>query len=266
MTTPTHQPFIASYPRDFEWLNYLLRSLRRFATGFLPPVVAVPPEFVRAARETFPDVTVVAQDAAPAKASKWRHFLCAQVAMLECDKHCPEADFVWLFGSDCFVYSPLTPDMGFSDGRPVMPSNSYAFLRSTGYTAPEHWRPGTKSALRFPLVTREYMRRLPLVYPRELYPAVRRHVEFAHRTPFREYVYSTTASRNFSESNVLGAYAAEYMQGAFHWLDLDGPGYDSDVKLPAIQFWSHGGLDMPCDKHHKYAGRTPRSVMDELLK
>jgi len=260
------QIFVASYARDFVWLEYLLRSVDRYAVDFLPPVVAVPESDESAAQSlaarVCPRAHVRTQPECPPRASKWRRFLSAQVAMMESDVLCPEADFVWLFGSDCFVHGMLTPSMGLgSSGRAVMPYSPYAALP----IGPQCWRASTEHLIQVPSVEFEFMRRLPLVYPTELYRRMRAHVETAFGAPFREVVYDTERrGLKASESNVLGAYAWYFWRDAFEWVDVSRVP-ERDAVFPAIQFWSHGGPDLPCDQYHRYFGQTPRQFMDRFL-
>ena len=263
-----HQPFIASYQPDFVWLEYLLRSLRLRARGFADPVICVPESDREEAVRRFPGTTVAVQDSVPEGATKWRRFLAAQVAMMECDVHCPTADFVWLFGSDCFVTDSLYPEMGMRNGRPVMPSNTYAHLGPGS----DWWRDGTEKALGVRPIEREFMRQLPLVYPRHLYQAVRAHVVRTHGSPFREYVYGTAREGNkFSESNVLGAFAWTFRREAYEWVDFDAPGASEAYAYPVRQFWSHGGIDGPGSdypsyfRRAEYVGTTARKYMEASL-
>lgn len=263
---PKHQIFVASYARDFVWLEYLLRSIERYVVDFLPPVVVVPESDVAAAEAVSARcrsrALVRTQVGAPADASKWRRFLSAQVAMLESDLHCPDAEFIWLFGSDCFVHGMLTPSMGLGpSGRAVMPYSPYAALP----IGPQCWRASTEHLIQVPSVEFEFMRRLPLVYPAELYRRTRAHVAAAFGAPFRDVVFDTERrGLKASESNVLGAYAWHFFRDAFEWVDVSVHP-ERDVTFPAIQFWSHGGLDLPCDQWHRYHGQTPRQFMDRFL-
>src|SRR5574342_144140 len=95
-----HQVLIASYNRDFVWLQYNLRSLRKFQAGFLPPVVCVDGgDFAAAQRlvsQDFPGARVMRKDGR----GPGTGFLRAQIAMMCGDLLCPQADYVYLLGSD----------------------------------------------------------------------------------------------------------------------------------------------------------------------
>lgn len=266
----THQPLIASYARDFDWLFHFLTSFRIHATGFLPPVIVVPgadvPRARRIVSQSLPEAEVRATDVPEShRNTVWAPFMRAQLAMLSGDLHCPKADYVWLWGSDCFIVGPLSPESQFEGGKPVMGYSSYAHL-AIGHPSCLVWRAGTTKALGFE-PENEFMRRLPLIYPRDLYPEVRAHVAKSPRLDlFEDYVYRAGPEKNFSESNVLGAYAWARRPGDYHWFLVDGFEYGKfSTRYPTqtVQFWSHGGLDRPCARDHQFAGRSARSVMDE---
>lgn len=254
----THQVLIASYERDFIWLRHCLRSLKRFSVGFLPPVISTSTADRDGARrildEVFPEATVVVRDFEQGN-------LRAQMSMMEGDIHCPKADFTFLVGSDCVFWAEFRPDQYFLDGKPLMLYTSYSAVGSVP------WRGGTEDALRFP-VQHEFMRRLPLVYPRELFPLCRRHIEAVHHRPFQDYVRTRIGSGGFSESNIMGAFAFKYLPHLYTWM-LTDHGYPPQPH-PLCQMWSHGGLDRPMEccvvtDHGNTVGKTPRQVITECL-
>lgn len=281
MSGPTHQVLIASYKKDFVWLMYNLRSLRRYMKGFLPPVISVSQEDAAEAREIadreFPGTKVWVVNGRPGLGN-----LRAQISMMRGDLLCEEADYIWLVGSDCVVSGEFSPEPFFRGDQPVMLMNSYNHL-STVHAGTLPWREGVQAALGF-RPDYEYMRRLPLMYPRGLFHATRTYMEWLHKMPFDDYVYGVGAhaqtsnrsdAANFSESNILGAYAHRFLPGAFRWVDLDGSAdhYGATMRgfpNPMIQFWSHGGLDTVADIDFKYGdgqttlGKTPRQVLRDL--
>lgn len=267
----THQILIASYTKDFPWLEPNLRSLRKHCEGFLPPVVCVDGSDLFAARRVvksaYPEAYVVVKDG-----RRGQGFMRAQLAMMSCDILCPQADYVYLVGSDCLAWTTLKPDYYFHRGKPAMLYNSRKYFEDAGATAPIQWMNSTSEIVGFP-VQGEYMRRLPIVYPKELFAPMRAHVEKHHCVAFEDYIYARNKAGGLvSESNILGAFAWEHMRDLYTWVHADGtPEYweyrsgHPDI----IQFWSHGGLDRPAETCVNYsggntAGKTPRQVMREL--
>ena len=254
----THQILIASYATDFLWLRHCLRSLEKFSTGFLRPVVAVPSEDYAEADK------LCKQASSRAIVKNWDGpgFGRAQDAMMSGDILCPEADYFWLLGSDCLATRPFSPAAYCNAaGLPLMLYNTWEHCARH---APEtlFWRSGVEKALGGKSHG-EYMRRLPLAYPGASLEPMRQHVSGLHGVRFTPYVYhAVNIEKNFSESNVMGEWAFRHHPGAYQWECLDGRSLQIPLNdLPLRQFWSHGGLDRP----HDGGTITPREVILQTL-
>lgn len=249
----THQFLIASYRKDFEWLRVNLRSLVKFADGFVAPAVVIPSEDVEAARHALVgcvyDLHVLDGPG----------FGRAQVAMMSGDIYCPTADYIYLTGSDCMAIRPFNPNEYWLQDKPLMLYNTWGHLNKCGAPC-MFWRVGVEKALGG-ASHGEFMRRLPICYPRDLYPGVRAAIEKRHRVSFFDYVTkAVNHERNFSESDVMGEWAWRNMKARYSWHCLDKEPYEGATAM--TQFWSHGGMDHPSDRH---GGRRPREVIHELL-
>jgi hypothetical protein len=199
----------------------------------------------------------------------------AQIAMMRADELCPLADAIFLLGSDTIAAGPFTPEPFFSaDGKPLMLYTTYEDLNCPGHSNAMPWRGGVQRVLGFKPHA-EFMRRLPLVYPRGLFGAMRGFIANRHRMEFDDYIYTADAKYGHtSESNCLGAYAWEHHREMFHWVNTTEAGVeDGNVKgcpSPIRQFWSHGGLDRVTEANFRFngkssVGRTPRQIIDEIL-
>lgn len=254
-----HQILIASYAPDFPWLYHNLRSLAKFSTGFLPPIIAVPGEDEAGAWE----LVDRAGSTALVKRFDGVGVGRAQHAMMSGDLLCPRADYYWLLGSDCLAVAPFTPEDFMEGGKPLMIYNTWEhmleFVPESGF-----WRRGVSNALGWQ-PHGEFMRRLPLAYPTAMLPALREHIQRRHHEPFGEYVTRmVNYSRNFSESNVMGEWAFTKGPEHYTWWSADEGGpthHASFVKSPIVQFWSHGSFDRPHDSLQK----TPRQIITESL-
>ena len=274
----THQVLIASYSKDFVWLGPCLASLKKFSVGFLPPVISVSPDDAEGVKEVvnrnFPEATFVIHCD---ERGKTKGNLRAQLSMMSGDRLCPQADYIWLVGSDCIVSSEFKPEPFFSGDKPVMLMNSYGhLLKFVPAACILPWQLGVEKALGFS-PNYEYMRRLPLMYPKRLFGFAREAVCARHACEFTDYVYDVHSktdngersdSSNFSESNLLGAYAHKFEPEMFEWRCLDDA-YNT-IPNPMIQFWSHGGLDFACDCRFDYPGghtfgKTPREIITDIL-
>lgn len=268
----THQILIASYQKDFIFLNQCLRSIARFSRGFLPPVVVVEDH----EREEAQRLCTLACPGAEVRVFNKSHglgFHRAQIVMCRADEFCPDADYIYLVGSDCLFFQPFEPATYFVGNLPIMLHTSYAHLNSSGASNANHWQKGVKRALGF-LPRDEFMRRLPVVYTRHNFPALRNYIELLHCVPFNDFVYSDRlqAHNNFSESNALGALAYAHHREWYHWVLTDNPGWAGNIPFsPLAQFWSHGGMDRPGECCVEYApgknaaGRSPRAVITDVL-
>lgn len=270
----SHQILVATFHKDQEWARYLLRSLRIFSVGWLPPVLSVSTEdfklFRRIADEEFPETIVTIKDA-PKGMGNAR----AQISYMQADLLCPQADVVQILGSDCFAHDIITPDHYMAeDGKPVMFYNSYAVLNPKE-TTPLPWQAATSKILQID-IRHEFMRRLPWAIPRALLPPMRAYIEQRHKMTFEKFIYLFVArgNRGLSESNIMGGFAYHLMREVYHWVDLDV--LENRVvqqyrwHSPIFQWWSHGGLDRPAEHASDYiggntAGKTPRKVMDEVI-
>lgn len=254
---PIHQPFICSYAKDFTWLEQLLWSLERFGKKLAPPCVCVASEDYEGAHRVIvsagSNARVVVKDGPAGKG-----MMRAMVAMMSADVMCPTADFIWLFGSDCFVTEGIEPEDFFQSGKPIMCYTPYR--KFTGmYPGGLKWKAGTERILGLD-APHECMRRLPGVYPARALENVRTHISNEHNSSFEEFCYGYPHD-DFSEANLIGAWALHAAPDYFSWQQTEFN--------PTLQFWSHGGMDRPCDGDVMYCGgnartKTPRDIIAEI--
>jgi hypothetical protein len=263
MNTFAHQFLIASYQKDFVWLRHCLRSLAKFSTGFLPPVVAVTTEDLPRLHELVAKIAIEFPGVKVAHPTVFDGpgFGRAQLAMMSGDVLCPDADYVWLLGSDCLAIRRFGPEAYCdADGLPYMLYNSWEFMAKHGSGA-LLWKAGVEEALGVDS-TAEFMRRLPLAYPKRLFGVTRGIIRACHLVQAEDYVIDrVNRVRNFSESNVMGEVAWRSFRSSYHWINRDNETVPGGFDTPIIQHWSHGGLDRPRD----WDKRTPRSVILETL-
>jgi hypothetical protein len=225
--------FIRTYPRDYEWLKYCLRSLKKHAPGARvvvtwpagepqPGVLDAPPSclFFPVAPRHRDDY--IGQQITKMTADKWVNYLWDGAP----------AEYVVHIDSDTVLTD--SPEHLFIGGKPQMLRTPYDQLPMEV----QMWKACTEKHLGWG-VSHEYMRRLPLVYPIGLYAELRRYLEIRHRTSFEDWGRGVEAGK-LSEFNLLGAYAFEHMHDAFHWIDTD---CDTLPPLVAKQHWSWGGID-----------------------
>jgi hypothetical protein len=269
----THQVFISSYAKDFPWLRVCLYSLKRNSIGFLPPVVCVDGQDIRGVEQirnqVFPEARIVVKDG-----RRGQGMARAMLAMMDCHRlSTDKADFYYLVGSDCMAFRKFTPEMHFFRGKPALLWNYYAELSNDGGVSA--WQAGTERIMGLP-APKEFMRRLPIIYPKELFAPFRAYVEELHKVPFEDLIYKLRENGcAVSESNLMGVYADKFMPEIYSWLHAaNNPDY-LEFRTPEsdslIQWWSHGGMDRPAETCVNYAPgkntskQTPRAVIREIL-
>lgn len=277
----TSQIIICSYPKDFPWLRYCLRSLNRFAEGFLPTIVCVD------VNDAWEVAQLIAQEKSRAQIKITRGrpgqgFMRAQIAMMMADVLCT-GDNLFFLGSDCIAFADFRPEPYLdARGHPAVLYSSYEVMEGV-HPGTIPWRKGVERVLGFS-PDNEYMRRLPSVFPREIFAPMRRHVESWHKPlTFDNYIYQADAAqtllgqeRDTSEANILGAFANYYAHSTCHWVDIAAAGMNGSAvngwPSSILQLWSHGGLDRPTEAcvilpdGTPTVGKTPKEICEYILK
>lgn len=218
---------VRSYYRDFEWLTYCLRSIKKYCSGFGNTILVVP-------ETSHPRLQYLGLggDRTLVCKSYGDDYLGQQVTKLMADRY-SDADYICHVDSDCIFHRPLTPEDLFLDGKPRIVMTPYDRVPRGG-----SWQRIT-SAFLGQDVRFDFMQQLPLVFPRSLYADLRQHTETLHRTDVESYVMAQP-HRGFSEFNALGALAYRSHRDTFTWVD------SSRQAVPdpsCLCFWSWGGID-----------------------
>lgn len=162
-----------------------------------------------------------------------------QYMKLFCDQYVPEdTDWICHVDSDSIFLEEHTPDVYFGEsGKPIMLIESYDHINRahTGENN-DHWRQIITDALKLDEpVEYEFMRRMPLVYPKWLFEEVRQWFIDNHGMTIFNYLKDKD---NFTEYNFLGAYCWMYHRDLYEWVDVADE--KSDWKdVPFMQEYSH---------------------------
>jgi hypothetical protein len=240
---PSCDIFIRSYYKDFPWLVYCLRSIKRYCKGFRRVILVVPESSVeRLGRFELP------YDELHVCPTYRDDYLGQQVTKLTADLY-TDADHICHVDSDCIFRCAVTPEDLLEGDRLRTFMISYDRLpRSVP------WRQVTQAFLDRD-VEFEFMQRQPQAFPRWVYPALRAHAEARHGSTIEEYVLSRP-HRGFSEFNALGAFAYYEHRKRFAWVDLTN---GSAAEPLCKAYWSWGGLGPPIvhDIHETIWGTEP---------
>ena len=114
----------------------------------------------------------------------------------------------------------------------------------------------------------DFMRRFPIVYPRWIYPELRKFCLETHKISIEDY-YQKEKDNPPSEFNLLGAYAWYYRREMFEWReikrDLVAIRLDTGKKeflkhyRPLMQLWSH------FTRLHDFQNESIKTQLDKFL-
>lgn len=218
--------FIRSYDGDADWLECCLRSIVANTTGFSSLTVVCgdgDAKVIRLAQDHGGSAIVD-----PFDRMIQRGYVAQQVSKLRADLFTPLLDdYVMFIDSDCVVEQPMTPDILFHEGKPIM-------LHTPWESCPDaleaHFAE-VRNMLGYD-PAREFMRRMPLIYPVSVVKAAREWFE-AKGVSLLDHA---NQCGGMSEFNFLGAWAWVHAHDAFHWIDTEKEPWE---RIPVRQHWSH---------------------------
>jgi FkbM family methyltransferase len=218
--------FIRTYPGDYPWLKYCVKSILKFCTGFRKAWIvssSVPPDPWDFPREGWEWKQV--NDETP------DGYLAQQITKLYADVITDyQADYILHVDSDVIFTRPCQPENFFYQSNVIWPFTLYAEIQTP-------WQPITEKFMQ-EKVAYEFMRRFPIMVPRWLYPRLREFCYERHKVSLGDYIKNQPL-REFSEFNALGAYAHKFHRDKFHWIDTML--YPLEPPF-AKQFHSWGGI------------------------
>jgi hypothetical protein len=243
---------IVTYWKDFEWLEYALRSMKKYFSGFQGITIAAPRkdclELARVGMRLAPlEVNIRLYDEVPGKG-----MVQHMVKMAEADLIVPPGTkYVLHTDADGIFKMPTTPEHYFWNDKPYYLIRSWASL---GVPDPRHpqskavsdcaqWKGPTDTQLGWD--TEWYtMAMNTAVLPIDFYKPYREHIAMVHKRPFEDHML---AGRNeFPQTSMdwcaMGAWAHRFMNDRFTWFNVENPEtnpYPIDRKKA---FWSHGGF------------------------
>ena len=225
----TYDIFYRTYYGDAAWLDYSLQSIHKFVTGYSSVVVTAP----ESSREIIEPIVLkhgfkfIVCDAIHAD-----DYVGQQATKMYADLY-TTSDIVVHVDSD-LIFTQNVTLQSFLNAEGTKPLN----LKTKYVDIVTPWKDITEYNVKFD-VQYEYMRRIPLTYPREIYKNVRDHIEKVHGVTFYEFIRSIT-NREMSEFNIIGAVSEQYYPNCIEWQDTHGT-----VPIPesfATQYWSWGGV------------------------
>jgi len=216
--------FVRTYEKDLGWLQYSMKSIEKFVTGYRNIVICIPENQVHLLKDfNFKNVVTcpVYKD----------DYLGQQVSKLNADLYCG-SKYILYTDSDCIFTKPFDVSNLFIDGKPLIYKTRYEKVGDAIC-----WKDVTEKAINKKNIEWEYMRRQPLIYLSETISDLRDYMELIHDRSQSEYILSKPF-RQFSEFNVLGAFAESFNSDLYHFHDTDYGITEPYLK----QFWSWSNL------------------------
>lgn len=247
-----------TFARDFKWLEYSLKSFRKYCTGFSEVVIVVPTHDLDLflpleKRFSTPECPVWIKTFLEYPGKGFVHHLAMKCYA---DVFSPTADMILHMDPDCLWSEQATPNDYIIDGKPVLVIESYELLNRY-FKERAYWKIGVDETLRVDAKF-ETMCRHPSIHLAETYKGVRDRVEKYHQTPFIDYYVKGKNSfpQNRSEFPVLGAFAVEFLSEKYCLWDcsterdkrMDEVVKNRELKIghppnKIVQFWSYNGTE-----------------------
>ena len=213
-----------TFKRDLQWLDLSLRSYQRYCKSFARTIITVPcdqaADFMYLEKKYgTSDHPVWVRGFMEYPSKGFVHHLAMKMSADITD---PDSSHILHMDPDCLWCKPTTPDDYFIDGKPILVIEGYDVV-NLYHKGRYNWKQVTEATLGFKCLF-ETMCRHPAVHDRDLYPAVRAHLEKVHRTPFMDYCIRCKNSfpQGLGEFNTLGSYALKFMPDKYAFIDC-GP-------------------------------------------
>jgi alpha-N-acetylglucosamine transferase len=209
--------FIKSYPKDFKWLNYCLKSICKYITGYSDIVLML---------DEGSNTSLFELTELPNKIKiEWVKkegdgYIFQQYCKLTAH-HYTQADKILFIDSDCVFTSPLDLSK-----LPELPEMLYTPYELVGDAI--CWKECTEKVIK-QSVEFEFMRRNGLIYHRSTLENFESFVG-----DLQTYVLS---QNRFSEFNALGAYAWFNEREKYKWVNTSIDYFGEPI---VKQMWSHG--------------------------
>ncbi|MEM9549060.1 MAG: DUF6492 family protein [Bacteroidota bacterium] len=226
---PVTDIFIRSYFKDFEWLEYCLKSIDIFCSGYRNIIVVVPEQSlarIKKCKSPFSNCQIKICE------NFEDDYMGQQVTKLYADSF-SDADFICHVDSDCIFRNPFDIKEWISKNKIAINYAPYSKMnRPKNY----HWKVCTDTFLDLDTAN-EFMLRDPYIYPRWVYPEFRNYCNSKYKVDLYEFIIKCRP-RAFSEYNTMGAFLYHYFYNDFIWNDLTLEKNTS----PCKNFWSYGGI------------------------
>lgn len=214
--------FIKSYPKDYEWLTFCLKSIQKYCTGFSEIVLALP----------FGEKLPLTKEKIVNVQERGIGYYWQMVVKINADKY-TDADAILYVDSDCVFTRPFDASEMLKNGKPML-------LRRPWGEAGEGvvWRDPAERALGFK-TEHDTMCCHPSIYLRSTLQNLRAHIKSAHGVELEDYALrEMEGGHKFIEFVTVGNFIIHKEPEKYSIIE-DGSG---DYPKPISQGWSWGGM------------------------
>jgi Family of unknown function (DUF6492) len=224
--------FIKSWPPDYGFLSYCLKSIHRYAKGFSEVVVLIPDDSDLPLTQE--RLVKVHDPVSNGKTMHGQGYVRQQLYKVRADKYC-NSDMVCMMDSDCVFTRPVTPDDLMVDGKPLWLMTPFSDILPTDKNLYAH----QESIKAFSGIEPqyEYMRRHSQVIPKWAFGCFRDYVQERHGMSFEQWALAQPF-RGVTEFNFIGQFLHREFPNFIHFHDTRFGIPESFVK----QWWSWSGL------------------------
>lgn len=215
---PDCQLLITSWLPDLGWLDYCLRSARKYWISDLSPIVVVTPECQERMPASSQGCEIIYEPQLE------DHHLGQMFIKMNADQY-TDAPLIAIADSDCLFKRRCSVEDFMVDGKPVIWIEHYGTLLQRSNLIDrefyENYRIIVGQALHI-IPEHEFMREQPFIFYREHIRDTREKIESVMNEPLID-VMKKWNSRYFSEFNLLGAYCWHNHYDLYHWKDYLSP-------------------------------------------
>lgn len=230
---------VKSFPKDFGWLSYCLKSIHKFAVGFSEIVVIIPDD---SDLQLTAERLVKIHEPGPPATSIYDHgsgYAFQQVVKMNADKYCT-SDFILHIDSDTIFTRMVRPiDLMYHTSEfgwmPVWMMTPFMDILPTDKNLAAH----VEAMRAFSGIDPEfeYMRRMGQMIPRWAYGCFREYCLTRHGKTFEQYAMAQ-GFRGISEFNLIGQFLHREFPNFIHF-------HDTRFGIPecfVMQSWSWDGI------------------------
>lgn len=232
---------IVTYDKDLEFLKYSLKSIAKFCR-FYNEVVVVIDDHENDCVETKKYLESIGQKYFINKEAKHitKGYIRQQYIKLFSEKYFDDkTNFVCHVDSDNIFNAFNSPNIFFKGYKPILGMQKWSQMPNRSFEE------STKQTVGFN-VEYNFMRRMPLVYPKSIFKNLREHIIGLHGD-IKSFLNSM---KKFSEYNVIGSYAYKFNRDSFYWVDV----------IQDKAEWDK--LAVPCEQYSNREKSQPHRYVD----